>query len=121
MSPLISELRHGRYVPAVIAGTGLIAVVGAVWFGVSLTAQNPAGGSTSGTPYDRMPTLAPIGVRVDTYLQVPDSAKGPTVDPAKGYRIQKLGEGLYMVTDGAYQSMFMTYEDGVVVVDAPPA
>jgi glyoxylase-like metal-dependent hydrolase (beta-lactamase superfamily II) len=25
-----------------------------------------------------------------------------------------------MVTDGAYQSMFMTYEDGVVVVDAPP-
>lgn len=25
-----------------------------------------------------------------------------------------------MVTDNAYQSMFMTYEDGVVVVDAPP-
>src|SRR3954464_615220 len=26
-----------------------------------------------------------------------------------------------MVTDGAYQSMFMTYEDGVVVIDAPPS
>jgi glyoxylase-like metal-dependent hydrolase (beta-lactamase superfamily II) len=26
-----------------------------------------------------------------------------------------------MITDGAYQSMFMTYEDGVVVVDAPPS
>ena len=26
-----------------------------------------------------------------------------------------------MVTDGAYQSMFMMYEDGVVVIDAPPS
>ncbi|MEO6236024.1 MAG: MBL fold metallo-hydrolase [Vicinamibacterales bacterium] len=68
-----------------------------------------------------MPTLAPIGVRVDEYIDVVDSAKGPAIDPAKGYRTQKLGEGLYMVTDGVYQSMFMTYEDGVVVVDAPPA
>jgi glyoxylase-like metal-dependent hydrolase (beta-lactamase superfamily II) len=68
-----------------------------------------------------MPALAPIGVRVDNYLDVPDSAKGPAIDPAKGYRTQKLGEGLYMITDGAYQSMFMMYEDGVVVVDAPPS
>ena len=43
------------------------------------------------------------------------------MDPAKGYRIQKLGDGLYMVTDGGYQSMFMTYESGVVVIDAPPS
>ena len=41
--------------------------------------------------------------------------------PSKGYRTQKLGDGLYMITDGAYQSMFMTYEEGVVVVDAPPS
>jgi glyoxylase-like metal-dependent hydrolase (beta-lactamase superfamily II) len=68
-----------------------------------------------------MPVLAPVGVRVDRYFEVPDSAKGPSVDPAKGYRIQQLGEGVYMITDGAYQSMFMTYEDGVVVVDAPPS
>jgi hypothetical protein len=26
-----------------------------------------------------------------------------------------------MVTDGAYQSMFLSYEDGVVVIDAPPS
>ncbi len=31
-----------------------------------------------------------------------------------------LGDGLYMITDNAYQSMFLVYEDGVVVVDAPP-
>src|SRR5678815_3563535 len=30
-------------------------------------------------------------------------------------------DSLYMITDNAYQSMFMVYETGVVVVDAPPA
>ena len=73
-----------------------------------------------GVPYANMPALAPIGVRVDKYLDVPDAAKGPAVDPARGYRTQKLGDGLYMITGGAHQSMFMTYEEGVVVVDAPP-
>ena len=68
-----------------------------------------------------MPAIATIGVSVDKYVDIPDSAKGPTIDPAKGYRTQQLGDGLYMVTDGGYQSMFMTYEDGVVVIDAPPS
>ena len=68
-------------------------------------------------PYPNMPTLAPIGVRVDKYLDVPAAALGPVVDPAKGYRLERLGDGLYMITDGAYQSMFMTYQTGVVVVD----
>jgi glyoxylase-like metal-dependent hydrolase (beta-lactamase superfamily II) len=58
---------------------------------------------------------------VDRYLDVPELAKGPAIDPAKGYRTQTLGDGLYMITDGAYQSMFMTYDEGVVVVDAPPS
>jgi glyoxylase-like metal-dependent hydrolase (beta-lactamase superfamily II) len=100
--------------------TSLIAVVAASWVGASLAAQNATRAGAQGVPYGNMPALAPIGVRVDRYLEVPDSAKGPAIDPVKGYRIEKLGEGLYMITDGAYQSMFMTYEDGVVVVDAPP-
>lgn len=74
----------------------------------------------AGAPYLDMPAIAAIGERVDKYLDVPDSAKGPAVDPEKGYRLQQLGTGLYMVTDNAYQSMFMVYEDGVVVIDAPP-
>jgi glyoxylase-like metal-dependent hydrolase (beta-lactamase superfamily II) len=81
-------------------------------------AQTPAG--SAGTPYRDMPELASIGVRPDRYLPVPESAKAPPIDPAKGYRIQKLGRDLYLVTDNAYQSMFMVYETGVVVVDAPP-
>lgn len=55
------------------------------------------------------------------YLDVPEAAKGPSIDPTKGYRLQDLSKGLYMLTDNAYQSMFMVYEDGVVVVDAPPS
>ncbi len=104
-----------------IACAGLIAAGGLFWVGAALAAQSRTRAGTQGVPYGNMPALAPIGVRVDRYLEVSDSAKGPAVDPAKGYRTQKLGEGLYMITDGAYQSMFMTYDEGVVVVDAPPA
>jgi glyoxylase-like metal-dependent hydrolase (beta-lactamase superfamily II) len=75
----------------------------------------------SGAPYADMPEIAPIGVRVGRYMDVPESAKGPAIDPAKGYRIQELGKGLYLVTDNAYQSMFMVYEKGVVLIDAPPS
>jgi glyoxylase-like metal-dependent hydrolase (beta-lactamase superfamily II) len=67
-----------------------------------------------------MPNIAPIGARISHYLAVPEEAKAPAVDPAKGYRLEEVGKGLYMITDNAYQSMFMVYETGVVVVDAPP-
>jgi hypothetical protein len=69
--------------------------------------------------YENMPAIPPIGVRTGKYMDVPDSAKGPAVDPAKGYRIQNLGKDLYMVTDNANQAMFLVYEDGVVMLDAP--
>src|SRR5688572_27908196 len=75
----------------------------------------------AGSPYPHMPAIAPIGERTGKYLDVPDSAKGPSIDPAKGYRLQDLGDGLYMVTDNAYQSMFLVYDKGVVVIDAPPS
>jgi glyoxylase-like metal-dependent hydrolase (beta-lactamase superfamily II) len=72
-------------------------------------------------PYENMPDVAPIGKRINPYLPVPDSAKGPPIDATKGYRTEKLGQGLFMVTDNAYQSMFMVYDMGVVVIDAPPS
>jgi glyoxylase-like metal-dependent hydrolase (beta-lactamase superfamily II) len=79
------------------------------------------GAATVEASYDEMPEIAPIGVRIAHYLPVPQQARGPAIDPAKGYRLEELGKGLYMITDNAYQSMFMVYESGVVVVDAPPA
>ena len=76
---------------------------------------------TAGEPYPHMPSIAPIGVRTGKYLDVPAASRGPVIDPAKGYRLQDLGGGLYMITDNAVQSMFLVYDRGVVVVDAPPS
>lgn len=74
-----------------------------------------------GEPYPGMPAIAPIGVRIGKYRDVPPSAQGPAVDPKKGYRLQELGRGLFMITDNAIQSMLMVYDKGVVVLDAPQA
>ena len=51
---------------------------------------------------------------------LPDVAKGMAIPQDKGYAVEKLGDGLYFVTDGFYTTMFMTTGTGVVVVDAPP-
>ncbi len=57
-----------------------------------------------------------------TYAPVPAAANGPAIG-SKGYLVQEIGEGsgLYWLTDGAYQIMFLTTGVGVIVVDAPPS
>lgn len=84
-------------------------------------AQIDAPPGLPGAPYADMPAIAPIGVRVDRYRPLPEGATAPSIDPAKGYRLQQLGRGLYMVTDNGYQSLFLVYENGVVLIDAPPS
>ena len=121
MKPLNRAMHERVSLLLSVAVASVVAVAGVFWTGAALAARNGTRAGTPGVPYANMPAIAPIGVRVDKYLDVPDSAKGPSVDQVKGYRTQKLGDGLYMITDGAYQSMFMTYEDGVIVVDAPPS
>jgi len=116
-----THLTHWRPYILVALVCAIVAGIGAALaIDISVAARSDVQPGTAGVPYANMPAIAPIGVRVDKYVDVPAFAKGPAVDPAKGYRIQTLGDGLYMVTDGSYQSMFMTYEDGVVVIDAPP-
>src|SRR5712671_6769074 len=101
----------------VVAGASmLIAAISIGPFPTRLAAQTAAP-----IPYENMPEIAPPGVRIGKHIDVPDSAKGPAVDAAKGYRLQRLGRNLYMVTENAYQSMFLVHESGVVVVDAPPS
>lgn len=101
-----------------------ILLLGLVLHGGSLAAQSQGSGgmpAATAEPYPDMPAIAPIGVRIAKYLDVPEASKGPPIDPAKGYRLQQLGTGLYLITDNAIQSMFMVYDSGVVVVDAPQA
>jgi glyoxylase-like metal-dependent hydrolase (beta-lactamase superfamily II) len=68
-----------------------------------------------------MPSIAPIGARIGKYIDVPAASQGPAIDAAKGYRLQDLGKGLYLMTDNAIQAMFLVYDRGVVVIDAPQA
>jgi glyoxylase-like metal-dependent hydrolase (beta-lactamase superfamily II) len=86
---------------------------------VAQMADSNGGQGAPGEPYRQMPSIAPIGVRTGKYIDVQESARGPAIDPAKGYRLQDLGGGLYMVTDNAYQSLFLVHAGGVVVIDAP--
>jgi len=72
-------------------------------------------------PYKNMPDIAPPIVRTNTYLPVPDAARGPAIDPVKGYRVESLGAGAFLVTDGVYQALLIVHADGVVLVDAPPS
>lgn len=52
-------------------------------------------------------------------LPVPATAKGPAVPQDKGYLVEEIKDGLYWVTNGTYQVMFLTTGEGVIVVDAP--
>ena len=51
---------------------------------------------------------------------IPASALGPAVNE-RGYYVGQVEVNLYWVTDGTYQSAFLTTSDGVVLFDAPPS
>ena len=125
MSALNRDGHRPFYVSIATSGIGMMAVIIVIVavfpVGSSLAARDGARPGAPGVPYANMPALAPIGVSIGKYFDVPESAKGPAIDAAKGYRTEKLGDGLYMISEGAYQSMFMVYEEGVVVIDAPPS
>jgi glyoxylase-like metal-dependent hydrolase (beta-lactamase superfamily II) len=54
------------------------------------------------------------------YAPVPPAALGPALND-QGYYVGRVERNLYWVTDGVYQSAFLTTPDGVVLFDAPPS
>ena len=54
------------------------------------------------------------------YAPVPPSALGPALND-QGYYVGRVERNLYWVTDGVYNSAFLTTADGVVLFDAPPS
>jgi glyoxylase-like metal-dependent hydrolase (beta-lactamase superfamily II) len=118
--------RHGhrqsvdrRVATAIILGMAVLsalAIASQAAFG-----QPPGAGAAREGQSHEMAAVAPIGVPIERYLPIPPQATGAPIDPAKGYRLQQLGRGLFMVTDNAYQSLFLVHDHGVIVVDAPPA
>jgi len=59
--------------------------------------------------------------KMRTAAPLPETAKGPQIDYSKGYLVEEIRDELYWVTDGAYNTMFLTTGQGVIVVDAPPS
>src|SRR3989442_5409743 len=53
------------------------------------------------------------------YAPIPRPALGPALNE-QGYYVGRVEGNLYWVTDGTYQSAFLTTSDGVVLLDAPP-
>jgi glyoxylase-like metal-dependent hydrolase (beta-lactamase superfamily II) len=53
------------------------------------------------------------------YAPIPRSAIGPALN-SQGYYVGRVERNLYWITDGVYQSAFLTTRDGVVLLDAPP-
>ncbi|MDB4912285.1 MAG: beta-lactamase class [Gemmatimonadetes bacterium] len=53
------------------------------------------------------------------YAPIPKSALGPALNE-QGYYVGRVERNLYWITDGVYQSAFVTTRDGVVLLDAPP-
>jgi glyoxylase-like metal-dependent hydrolase (beta-lactamase superfamily II) len=54
------------------------------------------------------------------YAPIPRSALGPALNDQR-YYVGRVERNLYWVTDGVYNSAFLTTADGVVVFDAPPS
>src|SRR5258707_2785148 len=71
------------------------------------TVTSPASGA--GTAAD-LPDYAPI----------PQSALGPALND-QGYYVGRVERNLNYVTDGVYQSAFLTTRDGAVLFDATPS
>src|SRR5258706_932938 len=85
-----------------IAGLALTAVFAVGMFTSAARAQSASAGGEEGVaaaePYPNMPSIPPIGVRTGKYFDVPASAQGPPVDPAKADRLEYFRRGLYMIT-----------------------
>ena len=62
------------------------------------------------SPADALPDYAPV----------PRSSLGVALND-QGYYVGRVERNLYWVTDGVYQSAFLTTSDGVVLFDAPPS
>lgn len=58
---------------------------------------------------------------VDEDGPVPDlDGTESTAVQEQGYVVEEIDDGLYYITEGVYQMMFLVSEEGVIAVDAPP-
>jgi glyoxylase-like metal-dependent hydrolase (beta-lactamase superfamily II) len=90
-------------VTAANSKAGFTAAAAALGFSVSCAAQT----GHAAAPVDFKPVPAAIEARI-----LP-------VDQKKGYLVKELKPEVYLITDGGYQSLFVTTGKGVILLDAP--
>ena len=89
--------------------------VAATQFGVFGTARAQ---SDQSKPEEESEITHDAGSTLPDYAPVPRSAIGPALND-QGYYVGRVERNLYWVTDGVYQSAFLTTREGVVLFDAP--
>ena len=102
--PVTAALRTTRPFAMSVFGLRLPVVLFALVF-----SHANACAQTAGTLPDYVPLLPQV------------KAKALVVDPQKGYAVKELKPDIYMITEGAYESVFVTTGKGVVLFDAPPS
>lgn len=69
--------------------------------------------ATSAQAADKLPNYVPVLPEV--------RARALAVDPQKGYLVKQVKPGVFVITEGLYQSAFVTTGKGVILFDAPPS
>lgn len=64
-------------------------------------------------------TATKITNQPTTVVSIPNAARATAVPPDKGYLVEEIRDRLYWVSDGIWNTMFLTYNEGVIAVDAP--
>ena len=65
-------------------------------------------------------SLGYLPEETEVWAPLPPLAQGDTID-ASGYALEAFGQGAYMITEGTYQALIVVSNEGVILVDAPPA
>jgi glyoxylase-like metal-dependent hydrolase (beta-lactamase superfamily II) len=79
----------------------------------ALAVSLPFSGASHAQEADSLPNFVPVLPQV--------KAKALPVDPQKGYLVKEVKPGVFVITDGMYQSAFVTTGKGVILFDAPPS
>jgi glyoxylase-like metal-dependent hydrolase (beta-lactamase superfamily II) len=75
--------------------------------------QDPYRLGASGMPYTTQADYLPLPPEAITTVVGRDRLK-------KGYVTEEIGDGVYYVTNGSYDAMFVVTGNGVVIIDTPP-
>ncbi len=62
-----------------------------------------------------------ISATAQDFAPVPETSYDSSIDLSNGYHVAEISNGLYWVTEGVYQMMFLVTGEGVIAVDAPPS